>query len=161
MPPSSPGAGSDPVHEPATPAVPGDGPGARADARADEDAAADARLRYHSERMPALGPDPVIAPLLAPDESVVAVWRSVGFERRPASSERPVAGHGDLYLTSGRLLVVGASTVEVGLLDIDEAMLCGGRLLLVLHDGAGIAVEVRFPQLLRVEIATARAAART
>ena len=39
-------------------------------------------------------------------------------------------------------------------------MLSGGRLLLVLHDGAGMSLELERPLLLRVEIATARAAAR-
>ena len=39
-------------------------------------------------------------------------------------------------------------------------MLSGHRLLLVLHGGAGIALDVASPRLLRVEIATARAAAR-
>lgn len=132
-----------------------------ADAGADEAAAADARRRYQSERMASLGPDPAIAPLLPPGEDVLAVRQCVGFERRPASHGRACAGRGDLYLTSARLVLLGQPAVAIGLEEIEEAMLSGGRLLLVLHDGAGMALEVDRPLLLRVEIATARAAARS
>lgn len=132
-----------------------------AGAAADEAAAAEARRRYQSERMASLGPDPAITPLLAPGEEVLAVRRCVGFERRLASPGMACAGRGDLYLTSARLVLLGQPTFAIGLDEIEEAMLSGGRLLLVLHDGAGMSLELERPLLLRVEIATARVAARS
>ncbi len=142
--------------KPADPDLP-DGPG---DGDADETAADEARRRYQSELMTTLGPDAQIAPLLAPAEKVLAVRRCAGFEQRPACDAAAVHGRGDLYLTSARLVLVAQPMIEIGLEQIDEAMLCSARLLLVLHDGAGIALEVEGPHLLRVEIAAARAAAR-
>ena len=128
---------------------------------ADEAAAGEARQRYQSEGMVSLGPDAAIAPLLAQGERVLAIRRCVGFERRPAPYGRAYAGRADLYLTSTRLVLIGHRTSAVDLDTIDEVLRCGGRLLLVLHEGGGLALEVERPLLLRVEIAAARAAARS
>ena len=67
---------------------------------------------------------------------------------------------GDLYLTSVRLMLLGRHEVGFDLDGIDEVMVCGEQLLLVMRDGTGIALDVELPRLLRVEIAAARAAAR-
>jgi hypothetical protein len=128
---------------------------------ADEAEATKARRRYRSERMPAMGPDPAIEPLLAPGEVVLAVYRRTGFERRPASEGKAGRGRGDLYLTSARLVLLvplELRVIEICLDQIQEAMVSANQLLLVLHDGAGISLEVDRPLLLRVELATARAA---
>ena len=154
-------SGSFPPDDVDEPVVPGSVGDVVAGAAADEAAAAEARRRYQSERMASLGPDPAITPLLAPGEEVLAVRRCVGFERRLASPGNVCAGRGDLYLTSARLVLLGQTTFAIGLDEIEEAMLSGGRLLLVLHDGAGMSLELERPLLLRVEIATARAAARS
>lgn len=127
----------------------------------DEAAAGMARRLYQLERMVPLRPDPAIASLLAPGEVVLAIRPCVGFERRPASDAGACAGRGDLYLTSARLILLGQRALVIGLGEIQEAMLSGDRLLLVLCDGAGLSLEVERPLLLRVEIATARAAARS
>lgn len=144
--------GSDPA------GAPGD---VRGDVNADENAAADARRRYQSEPMPSLGPDAVIAPHLAPDERVLAVRGGVGFERGSDGGAEATRGRAVLYLTSARLIVFSEPMISIDLEDVLEVLLAPGRLLLVLRGGAGVALETEQPQLLRVEIAAARAVART
>jgi hypothetical protein len=139
-------------------------------ARADEDeAAADAaRARYRTRPLTTLPPDDSIGPLLVPGERVVAVRSSALLERRqPAPGAQPTAGAhppaglaGRLYVTSRRLLLVGRLTLSYELQAVEEAMLSGERLLLLLRDGQGLTLEAAQPRLLRVEIAAARAAAR-
>jgi hypothetical protein len=131
-------------------------------AEADESAADEARERYRTQPMNVLAPDDRIAPLLVPGEQVVAVRRGVVLDRRqPApGSDSPVGLAGDLYLTSRRLVLVGRLTLSFDLDRMDEAMLSGDTLLLVMHDGQGASLEVAEPRLLRVEIAAARASAR-
>ena len=112
--------------------------------------------------MEALEPDARVAPLLTPDEHVLAVRRSVMLDRRQpqAGSDAPSGLAGDLYVTSRRLVLVGRLTLSFDLDEIEEAMLSGERLLLVLRDGQGASLAVAQPRLLRVEIAAARASAR-
>lgn len=127
---------------------------------ADEAAASEARRRYRRERMIPIGPDPTIAPFLNVGEVVLAVRRSVGLERRTAAMASGPGASGDLYLTSARLVLLGRAYTEICLNEIQEVLLSGGRLLLVLRDGTGISLAVDRPQLLRVEIAAVRAAER-
>jgi hypothetical protein len=90
------------------------------------------------------------------------VRRAALLDRRQpqAGSDAPSGLAGDLYLTSRRLVLVGRLTLSFELDEIEEAMLAGERLLLVLRDGQGASVAVAQPRLLRVEIAAARAAVR-
>jgi hypothetical protein len=99
--------------------------------------------------------------LLAAGEHVVAVRRSALLDRRePAvGSDVPTGLAGDLYLTSRRLVLVGRLTLSFHLDEIEEAMLSGERLLLVMPGGQGASLDVAQPRLLRVEIAAARVAA--
>lgn len=128
----------------------------------DEDSAAAARARYRVEPMTPIQPDCVITPMLQPGEWLFVVRRGAVLERRqPAPGAVGPGLTGDLYLTSRRLLHVGRQTLAFGLDEIEEAMLSGDRLLLVLRGGTGIALDVVGPRLLRVDIATARAASRT
>lgn len=129
-------------------------------AAADEAAADTARARYRNAPMPALPADERIGPLLVPGERVLAVHSSALLERRqPAPGARARAGlAGTLYLTSRRVVLVGRMTLSYELGAIAEVMLAGERLLLLLHDGQGLTLEVTQPRLLRVEIAAARAA---
>ncbi len=138
-----------------------DADGILARATEDEAAAEEARARYRCERMVALEPDSAITPLLRPGERLLAVRRCAILERRqspPASAPAGLAG--DLCLTSERLILVGRLVLAFRLDEIEDAVLSGDRLLLAMHDGAGISLAVTGPRLLRVEIATARAAAR-
>ena len=128
----------------------------------DEAAADEARERYRIQAMPALEPDARVAALLGPDEQVVAVRRSVFLDRRHPSpgTDAPTGLGGDLYVTSRRLLLAGRLTLSFELDRIDDVLLSGERLLVVMRDGQGASIEGSGPRLLRVEIAAARAAAR-
>ena len=133
-----------------------------ADAEVDEAASDQARERYRTQPMATLEPDPRIAPLLAPGERVVAVRRSAVLDRRQPvlGSDAPTGLTGDLYLTSRRLVLVGRYTLSFDLEAIEEAMLSGEQLLLVMRDGEGASLGVTQPRLMRVEIAATRLAAR-
>lgn len=128
-------------------------------ALADEAAADQARARYRTQPMGALPADEQISPLLVPGEGVVAIRRSALLERREpmpgAGATRGLAG--TLYVTSRRLVLVGRASLSFGLGAIQEVMLSGDRLLIVLRDGQGLTLEVQQPRLLRVELAAARA----
>ena len=68
---------------------------------------------------------------------------------------------GSLYLTSERLVHIGAERHEVALETIEETAVALERLLLLdMTDGSDLAIEVDQPRLLRVQLATARANAR-
>ena len=135
---------------------------ARARAAADEAAADEARARYRTQPMATLEPDSRIGPLLAAGEHVLSVRRSAVLDRRQAllGADAPTGLAGDLYVTSRRLVLMGRYTLSFALADIEEAMLSGERLLLVMRDGQGASLDVGRPRLLRVEIAEARASSR-
>jgi hypothetical protein len=128
-------------------------------AREDERAAFDARARYRNEGLPAIEPDDEIAASLRPDESVVVVRPSSVVSRHPRGDGiEDFAGR--LYLTSRRLVLLGQTTLEVDLREIDELALAGERLLVTLNDGAGLSIDATQPRLLRVQIAAALNAGR-
>lgn len=125
----------------------------------DDLAAADAaRLRFRNEGVAALPPDERIAPLLLPDERVVAVRPDVVLDRRtPVAHDRaPAAPAGDLYVTERRLVLVGRVALAFELDAIEDALVAAGRLLLVLRDGQGVSLQVPCPRLLWAEIVAAR-----
>ena len=132
-------------------------------AATDEAAADEARARFRREGPPNLPPDERIAPLLESGERLVAVRHAALLDRRePAPGERRMVGAaGDLYVTSQRIVLVGRLTLAVALEAIEDAVLSGDRLLLVLREGRGITLQVGQPRLLCVEIAAARAAFRS
>ena len=133
------------------------------EAAADEAAAAEARRRFRAEGMPPLAPDTPIAPLLAPGERLFGIHRGVRFDRRqpePGLRVEPRLA-GDLYVTSGRLVLIGRQTLSFELAAIEDAVVSPGRLLLVFRDGQGLTLGVERPRVLWVEIATSRARART
>lgn len=131
-------------------------------AAADEAAADEARARFRREGPPTLPPDERIAPLLARDERVIALHHAALLDRRePSPGTRLTPGvAGELYVTSRRLLLLGRLTLTIELEAIEDAVVTGERLLLVLHDGHGVALQVAQPRLLWVEIAAARGYAR-
>lgn len=128
----------------------------------DEAAASRARAHYRREGMAALETDTGIAPLLEPGERIFATHRPARIRHRisPAGAGDPPAAEGDLYLTSARLVLVGPTVIAVDLEEIEEAVLAGDTLLLVLRHGVGLALAVERPHLLRVQIAAARSVAR-
>jgi len=152
------------------PGAPGAAPGALADAdeiharaAADESAADEARARFRRSGPPSLLPDERITPLLEPGERLVAIHRAALLDRRePVPGERSATGAaGDLYLTTRRIVLIGRLTLEVALETIEDAVLSGDRLLLVLREGRGIRLQLGEPRLLCVELAAVRAAARS
>ena len=132
-------------------------------AEADEAAAHEARELYRAHPMAALRPDAQIGPLLDPGERVFAVRPHALVERRaglPRADATTTGLGGSLYLTSRRLVIVGRTTLWFDLDGIEEVLLSGDRLLLVMRDGQGAELGVSEPRLLRVEIAAARLSAR-
>jgi hypothetical protein len=128
-------------------------------AMADEEAAREARRRYRSSGIPAIEPEPEVRPHLLDGEQLLAVRTSALLEHAVPTDGQFGSG-GRLYLTTLRLLHLGQAVFGLELTQIDEQALAGERLLLRLRDGAGIALEVPEPRLLRVQIAAALAAAR-
>jgi hypothetical protein len=127
---------------------------------ADEAAAVDARQAYESRGLPAIEPDDTARSLLAPVELLRAIHRSALLEAH-ASSEEALARGGTLYLTSARLVHVGAETTELPLSEISEVTVALERLVLVrLLDGSDLAIEVDQPRLLRVQLLTSLAGVR-
>ena len=131
-------------------------------AEADESAANQARELHRAKAMTPMEPDLRIAPVLDPDERLYAVRRHAVLDRRQAlvgpNAQSGIAG--DLYLTSRRLVLLGRRPLAFDLDGIEEVLLSGERLLLVMRDGEGASLSVTQPRLLRVEIAAARQSAR-
>jgi len=132
------------------------------DARLDELAATEARVRYRTAGMAPIAPDPVIARSLLPGECVLAAHHAILADSRAfPEAWVPAEGvPGELYLTTMRLIFVGGVVVAFSLIDVEEADLAAEHLLLVLRDGVGLLLAVDRPRLVRVQIAAARAAAR-
>ena len=128
----------------------------------DEVAATEARVRYRAGGIPPVATDAAIQSLLRPGERIYAVRSPARAWRRtsPEGPTAPVAIAGDLYLTSARLVLVGETVLDEDIEDIEEAVLAGDQLLLVMRRGVGLALDVERPRLLRVQIAAARAVAR-
>jgi len=128
---------------------------------ADEASASEARLRLRAEGIIAIEPDERIGVLLAPGEKVVAVRRSVSLERRRDYDDPHQALHGDLYVTTTRLVHLGHIRVDVPLAAIREAGVAAGALRLIVNDGRGVEIRTSDPCVLRVQIAAVRETART
>ena len=128
-------------------------------AREDEREAFEARARYRTDGLPTLDPDGTIAGYIRPGETVAVVRPSSVISRHQRGDGTDDFA-GSLYLTSQRLILVGHSTFEVDLDQIDELALAGERLLITLTDGTGLSVDAARPRLLRVQIAAALTAGR-
>jgi hypothetical protein len=129
--------------------------------RARDEAEADAaRRRLRKQGIIPIEPDCRVADLLEPEELLVAVRQAVELERRQPSSLERRGLPGDLYVTTRRLVHIGSEIIHYDLAQIREAVVAGEELMLMLDDGLGVAISVPDPNLLRVEIAAARAADR-
>ena len=96
-----------------------------------------------------------ICHLLLPGERLVAHRGDATFDRRqPRRQRRPV---GDLYLTSARLLFVGSPMASIPLESIEDSILIGDRIQLMVRGGVGVLIDTDRPRLLREQIAAARA----
>jgi hypothetical protein len=126
----------------------------------DEASAQAARERLRAGGIIPIEPDSVIGVVLAPRELVVAARRSALLERRSEERDQARALEGDLYVTTQRLLHLGRVQVECSLVDIREAFVAGGDLMLLVGQGRGMTIWVDDPSVLRVEIAAARELAR-
>jgi hypothetical protein len=126
----------------------------------DEAAASQARLRYKTHGLEPIEPDDSIRCLLMPAEHLLAVHRGVALNRRVQDALAGSLGSvwGDLYVTSARLIHIGGEVIVFELDHIEDAPIAEDRLLLLLADGVGIALDADRPRLLRVQIAAARAA---
>ncbi|HEU0236493.1 MAG TPA: hypothetical protein VFR14_08645 [Candidatus Limnocylindrales bacterium] len=126
----------------------------------DEAAAREARARYRRYGPEPLEPTDAARALLAPGEVLLGICRDVALElRRPGEGGLPVQRPaGDLYVTSERLIHASPEDWSVQLDEIDDAAVSRGRVLLVLHGGAGAALDTDEPRLVRATIATARVA---
>ena len=125
---------------------------------ADEASADDARRRLRERGIVPIEPDERIGVMLEPGELVVTTRRAALLDRRQSRPiDAPGLG-GDLYVTTRRLVHLGRRPVVYDLDEIDEAIVVGDRLVLVVDDGLGVAIAVDDPRVLRVEIAAARAA---
>ena len=128
----------------------------------DESAATAARARSRTEAPRRLEANERLAALLDRDEWLIAVRTSATLDRRePRPGEPARAGlGGELAVTSRRLIWAGRQVLTFELAEVEEIVLSGDRLLVVMRDGVGVALDVDQPRLLRVHIAAARAAAR-
>ncbi len=130
-------------------------------AASDQAEADEARVRYRRRGVAWIDPDERIGPALEPGERLVAVRRSAvvyGAGTQESAASPPVVV--DLYVTSRRLVLAGRDNICFDLAALDETVMSHERLLIVMRDGVGLAIEARQPRLLRVEIAAARAAQR-
>lgn len=123
-------------------------------------AAARRRLR-HTGAVP-IEPDPTVAALLGPGERVLARRHGVAVLRPTANRPLHDGSRVDLYLTDGRLILVGPEDVdvEIALDAIREADVVDGRLLLLFEAAEPLALAVSEPCVLRVEVGAARVARR-
>lgn len=99
--------------------------------------------------------------MLEPGELVVTSRREASLDRRQSRPLGDLGLSGDLYVTTRRLVHLGRRPVIFGLDEIDEAIVVGDQLVLVVADGMGVAIAVDDPFVLRTELAYARAAARS
>jgi hypothetical protein len=125
----------------------------------DERAAATARRRLRAAGVIPIEPDERIGVLLNAEERVLAMRADVAVGCLDDPDKREPSA-GSLYLTTERLLVLGAPSVELALSDIHEAEVLDRQILLRSRDGAALSIGVADAELLRMEIGAARAAVR-
>jgi len=125
-------------------------------ARVDDVAAAEmTRSRLRQGPLEAIPTDPVIRPILAPGELVVSVRHHALVDWHPPAAEARTI-EGDVYLTSTRLVAVGADVVAWDLELVSEADVTDRQLLLLLADGTGVALTIDRPASFRVKVQAAR-----
>jgi hypothetical protein len=128
---------------------------------ADEVAAVAAQQAYEVDGLPSIEPDEAARSILAPGELLHAIHATALLEAHTSGEEEALPRGGTLYLTSTRLMHLGGEIAELRLSEIDEVTLALERLVLIrLHDGSDLAIEVDQPRLLRVQLVTSLAGVR-
>ena len=122
----------------------------------DGEIAREAHRRSRLAVSPVPRPDCDVQGWLEPGEQVLA-WRSPATLDRRVPVERDRPPFGDLYVTSDRLVLCGATPVSIALTEIQDAAIVGGNLGLLLRDGVGLTISCDRPMVLRAQIAEARA----
>jgi hypothetical protein len=103
-----------------------------------------------------IDPDVGVRSALRPGEELLALRGLAIVERFPHRDEPPALGR--LAITTDRMIVLdGRATTLAWLDELDDVTLITDGLLVVLASGAGFAVSVAQPRLLRVQLAAARA----
>jgi hypothetical protein len=122
----------------------------------DEADSDDARHRYQTDGLPVVESDAGFTPLALPGEVLHASRANALLERTLPDAPEPSPHAGTLYLSSERLVHVGAETSSIPLREIEEMDVALERLLLVrLADDTHLAIETHQPRFLRVQIAAA------
>ncbi len=131
-----------------------------ADLLTDDESARRAREQYREHGVPALEADATIAPHLGPMERVLGCRAAAIVARINDATHQAVGDEGPLYVTSGRLLHLGASqTTSVALADIGELTMGDDRILVTVGGASGLMVDVSEPRQFRVLLAAAKSAA--
>jgi hypothetical protein len=126
----------------------------------DEREAVDLRIRYESEPMQPLVADPSVIEMLETGEELFAVREPAILNASDPDQSRSLPGYGGtLYLTSTRLVHRGQVVLSVAVRDIVDTVVVGERLLLMLHGGEGLSVDIDRPRVFRVQLSAIRQAA--
>ena len=127
----------------------------------DEADSDEARHRYQTDGLPVVESETGFTPLALPGEVLHVFRENALLERTLPEAPEPSPQAGTLYLSSERLIHVGALTTSIPLGKIEEMAVALQRLLLIqLDDGTHLAIDTDRPRLLRVQIAAALAATR-
>ena len=106
--------------------------------------------------MAGIEPDDDMRPAMEPDEELLAVRHTAGIERLMDGVRSVLSG--PLAITNSRLFVVDGQAVTLASFDeLEDVTLVTNRLLVMLTSGVGLTIDAAHPQLLRVELAAARA----
>jgi hypothetical protein len=132
---------------------------------ADEAAADAVRQAFPTDGLPTLDEPLPEGEDLEPGERVYAIHqRALVEEHRQVAGRTALPTGGTLYVTSRRIIhrtMAPGGRIEIPLESITEMETSLERLVLIqLHDGSDLAVEVDQPRLLRVQLAAAIAAQR-
>lgn len=122
----------------------------------DEALAAAARTYYRRAGLAAIEPDDGLRPALQSDERLLAVRKTASIDHRPHSGLSSQSG--PLAITTERLVMIDRQIETLASYDeLDDVTLARDRILVVLTTGAGFTIRSCHPQLLRVQLAEARA----
>ena len=127
----------------------------------DEEGARRAREQYRDTGIPTIDADATVAPHLAGDERVLGVRAAASIARIDEVTQAAVRDEGPLYVTSTRLLHLGARLTSVSLADVEELAMADDRILMTIRGSRGLMLDVSEPRQLRVLLAAARSAPRS
>lgn len=127
----------------------------------DEEGARRAREQYRDSGIPTIEADATVARHLADGERVLGLRAAASIVRIDEGTQAAVRDEGPLYVTSSRLLHLGARVTSVDLADVEELAMADDRILLTIRGSRGLMLDVSEPRQLRVLLAAARSAPRS